>query len=42
MFLDAALERLGEVPVNPPDERMSEHFQQLVDFGVRLRHDLAR
>ncbi|WP_292652464.1 hypothetical protein [Nocardioides sp.] len=42
MFLDAALEHLGEVPVNPPAAGMRDHFQQLVDFGVRLRHDLAR
>ncbi|MFE7226061.1 hypothetical protein ACFU7D_14820 [Nocardioides sp. NPDC057577] len=41
-FLDAALEHLGEVPVNPPVDGMREHFQQLVDFGVRLKHDLAR
>ena len=42
MFLDAALEHLGRVPVNPPVEGMREHFQQLIEFGVRLRHDLAR
>ncbi|MFE6647897.1 hypothetical protein ACFVJS_15115 [Nocardioides sp. NPDC057772] len=42
MFLDAALEHLGEVPAKPPVDGMREHFQQLVDFGVRLRHDLAR
>ena len=42
MFLDAALEHLGEDPVNPPVEGMREHFQQLIEFGVRLRHDLAR
>jgi hypothetical protein len=42
MFLDAALEHLGEVPADRPDDGMREHFRQLVDFGVRLRHDLAR
>lgn len=42
VFLDAALEHLEEVPVNPVDEGMREHFRQLVEFGVRLRHDLLR
>jgi hypothetical protein len=42
MFLDAALDYLGEVPAEPPADGMREHLQQLVDFGVRLRHELAR
>ncbi|MEI7055519.1 hypothetical protein WBG06_06860 [Nocardioides sp. CCNWLW239] len=42
MFLDAALEHLDEIPVNPVDEGMKAHFQQLVEFGLRLRHDILR
>ncbi|MBG6098458.1 hypothetical protein [Nocardioides luteus] len=41
-YLDAALERLGEVPVEPPGEGMREHFRRIVEFGVGLRHDLTR